>query len=144
MPICKNCKSRIDKFNKDRCPICGVEKPFEGVTSDTVEITTSLDVDDMNFKPRKKLYALLYAMFLGFFGCEFFYLFFKKLGIIALAINIFLMFIVGPFVGAFGMNNMPVIGMVIFIGVCFTANTGIGLYLYFKPNIKDGHNEFII
>ena len=48
MPKCKNCNNRIDRFNKDRCPICGVTFPFEGMNSDTVEITTNIDVDSVD------------------------------------------------------------------------------------------------
>ena len=43
MPICRNCGARIEKFNKDICPICGEKKPLEGVNSETVEITGQID-----------------------------------------------------------------------------------------------------
>ena len=53
MPYCKNCGSRITKFDNDICPICGAKNPLEGVTSDTVEITSELDIHD---KENKKIY----------------------------------------------------------------------------------------
>ena len=76
MPVCKNCKKRIDRFNKDRCPICGVENPFEGVTSDTVEITTNIDVDniDVDYHPRRRKKLLLFFVLIGITGIPFFYM----------------------------------------------------------------------
>lgn len=143
MPICKNCKSRIDKFNKDRCPICGVEKPFEGVTSDTVEITTSLDVDDMNFKPRKKKLFLIFSICLGFFGVEFFYVYKKAAGVIMLFINALVIGAGGGFVGEFSpLSYGAAFG--IFIALAIVINTVIGLLHFFTPNLKDGRGEFII
>ena len=43
MPICKNCHTRIDKFNSDRCPICGVPffyiyKKREGIISCLINV----------------------------------------------------------------------------------------------------------
>ena len=77
MPVCKNCNSRIDKFNKDRCPICGVERPFEGVSSDTVEVTSRIDSGDVkiDYHPRKRktlltLFALCGLFFCKFAGCK--------------------------------------------------------------------------
>ena len=48
MPYCKNCGSRITKFDKEICPVCGEKKPLDGAVSDTVEITTELNVKDKN------------------------------------------------------------------------------------------------
>ena len=46
MPVCRHCGTRITKFDTDRCPVCGELNPLEGVTSDTVEITTEIDLSD--------------------------------------------------------------------------------------------------
>ena len=143
MPICKNCKSRIDKFNKDRCPICGVENPFEGVTSDTIEITSSIDVDNMNFNPRKKKVFLLYSMLLGFFGVQFFYLYKTKLAIISSSTNIVVIVLGGFLLGYFTTFGYGA-GFGIFIALMFLINTLVGLYVFKKPNLKDGRGEFII
>ena len=87
MPICKNCKKRIERFNKDRCPICGVEHPFEGMSSDTIEITTSIDVENINvdYHPRQKKKMLLLFCLAGITGIPFFYLHKKALGFIQIA-----------------------------------------------------------
>jgi len=143
MPICKNCKSRIDKFNKDRCPICGAEHPFEGVTSDTIEITTSLDVDSLDFKPRKKLNFLLFSIFLGFFGVNYFYAYKRKTGVILLLFNLAMIGLGGGLLGKFSSLGYAV-SFVIFICICLLINAGIGIIVFLKPNVKDGHGEFII
>lgn len=143
MPICKNCKSRIDKFNKDRCPICGVENPFEGVTSDTVEITSSIDVDNLNYKPRKKKTFLIFSICLGFFGVEFFYIYNKTLGFVSFLTNILVIFLGGFLLGHFSILGY-LGGFGIFIATMFLVNTIIGLYVFKTPNLKDARGEFII
>lgn len=143
MPICKNCHSRIDKFNKDRCPICGAENPFEGVSSDTIEITTSLDVDDFDFNPRKKKQVLLYSILLGYIGMPFFYLYYKKVGIFSLILNLFFIFAVGFLVGYFTELKIYISFIIFFFGSVL-INSLIGLFLFKKPNLKDGHGEFVI
>ena len=36
MPICRNCNSRISKFDKDRCPVCGTITLEQEVISNTI------------------------------------------------------------------------------------------------------------
>lgn len=143
MPICKNCHSRIDKFNKDRCPICGIENPFEGVNSDTIEITTSLDVDDFDYNPKKKSKVLLYSILLGFVGMPYFYLYKKKEGIVSCVINLLFIVLAGFLIGYFTSIEMY-LSFIIFFLSDVIINSLIGLYLFKKPNLKDGHGEFVI
>lgn len=143
MPICKNCHSRIDKFNKDRCPICGTEKPFEGVSSDTIEITTSLDVEDLDFNPRSKKKLLVLYITLGFFGIPHFYLYNKKLGVLSLILNMLFIGLGGFLLGQFTSIKMY-LAFIIVILASLLINSLIGLYLYKKPNLKDGRGEFVI
>ena len=42
MPNCRNCGTRLTKFEKDLCPICGCKNPLEGVSSETIEITSQI------------------------------------------------------------------------------------------------------
>ena len=144
MPICKKCHSRIDKFNKDRCPICGVENPFEGVTSDTIEITSTIDTDNLNidYHPRKK--STLFALFacLGIFGVPFFYIYKKGIGLIycfsnlvLIAITIILLTFLTP-LDTWVSVLLPIIFFVF-------VNVLVGLYFYNKPNLKDGRGVFI-
>ena len=50
MPTCRECHSRISKFDKDICPVCGAKNPLDGVTSDTIEITHEIDISNPEFQ----------------------------------------------------------------------------------------------
>ena len=144
MPTCKNCHSRIDKFNKDRCPICGVEKPFEGVSSDTVEITTNIDTTnlDVDYHPRKRKTFFLLFIGLAIFGVPFFYIYKKKVGFIYAAIN--LVFLGAALALLLTLTSIhPALVVTLTLLVVIIVNFGIGLYLYNIPNIKDGHGDFL-
>ena len=145
MPVCKNCKKRIDRFNKDRCPICGVENPFEGVSSDTIEITTSIDVDNINidYNPRKKKKMLTLFCLAGITGIPFFYLHKKALGFIQIAWSLAIVSTISLLI--WGFTNIPsaVCGVFGILG-CYLVNIIIGLILYKTPNLKDGDGEFVI
>ena len=143
MPVCKNCHSRIDKFNKDRCPICGVTNPFEGVTSDTIEITTQLDVDSLDYKPRKRKTVLLLTCLLGFTGAPLFYVYRKKAGIIIICLSLLLLLVFG-LIGYFVPPLNILYGVLIALGIELLLSVIIGLVRYFIPNRKDGRGDFII
>ena len=144
MPVCKNCHSRIDKFNKDRCPICGVENPFEGVSSDTVEITTQIDTVNIktNYHPRKKSVLLALFITLGIFGVPFFYIFKKKVGVIYALCNIVLLGgLIAILVNCTPLNHGVSISVPLILFIFF--NVLVGLYYYNKPNLKDGRGVFL-
>ena len=145
MPICKNCKKRIERFNKDRCPICGVEHPFEGVSSDTVEITTNIDVDSINvdYNPRKKKKMLLLFCLVGLTGIPFFYLHKKMLGFLQILWSVAI--IVGVSLALWFLTDIYSFfdGLIALAGV-YLINSIIGLIFYFTPNLKDGDGEFVI
>lgn len=143
MPTCRNCHSRIDKFNEDRCPICGVEKPFEGLNSDTIEITTSIDVDNQDYHPRQKKTLLLLFIFLGFFGVPYFYLYQKRNGLIYLLLNVIGISAI-TFILGFYASIPYYFSFLIALGIFMLLNSGLGLYYFFKNNLKDGRGEFII
>ena len=146
MPYCKNCGSRITKFYKELCPICGQKKPLEGVSSDTVEITTELDIHD---KDSKKVYAghfrldtFLWFMLLGWTGAGFFYLQFKKRAIVWLVCNLAL---IGGLIVLFGFLigfNQWIVYVAPF-AVVYLINIGVAIYYLCKRDVKDGNGEFI-
>ena len=144
MPVCKRCHTRIDKFNKDRCPICGVENPFAGVTSDTVEITTRIDAENLNvdYHPRKKSTFFALFVFLGMFGVPFFYIYKKGVGIVyalcnmaLLAVTIVCLIFLTP------IDNGLAIAMPILL--FFFINALIGFCFFSKSNLKDGRGVFL-
>ena len=145
MPVCRNCKKRIERFNKDRCPICGIEHPFEGVNSDTVEITTNIDVDSVgvDYNPRKKKKMLLYFLLIGLTGVPFFYLHKKLLGALQIVWSVLIISAVAILLWFF----TPIINY--FCGLCglgaaYLVNIVIGLIIYKTPNLKDGDGEFVL
>lgn len=145
MPVCKNCKKRIDRFNKDRCPICGVENPFEGMSSNTVEITTNIDVDAVNvdYHPRKKKKMLLFFCLIGMTGIPFFYLHRKLLGFLQIiwSLTIFIGIAV-PLTYLTNINSS--LCALMGFGAMYIVNIVIGLSLFLTPNLKDGDGEFLL
>lgn len=143
MPICKNCNSRISNFDKDICPVCGYQKPLSGVTSETIEITTKIDLGDKRFEFRqvKKKLVLLFFILLGFTGAGFFYMKHKKFGFIYLAANLIFIGLGGLLISL--LPNMMPFGFLITLGASYVINVVLGLILYFKKGLKDGEGEFI-
>ena len=146
MPRCKNCNARIDRFSKDRCPVCGVEFPFEGMNSDTVEITTNIDVDNLeasDYRPCRKKELFLFFCLLGIFGAPYFYLKKPKQGLIQLissAVVIGLMsFLLAHFTALTVLYSI-----LISAGSMYLANIIFGFVVVSQPNLKDGKGEFVI
>lgn len=145
MPVCKNCKKRIDRFNKDRCPICGVERPFEGMSSDTVEITTNIDVDNLNidYNPRSKKKLLMFFCLIGLTGIPFFYQYRKLFGFIQIACSVSIIVLVSMLLWAFTPIQSALCGLIA-LAVVYLINIVFGLIYCHQPNLKDGHGEFIV
>ena len=146
MPYCKNCHSRLSKFDNDICPVCGTVKPLEGVTSDTVEITTQIEKEDntlnSNICFKKKL--LLFFIFIGFTGLPFFYLKNKKMGVIWVSINSVILFAMS-FLFAFIFEEPSFIALAILLAfvVVYIINIVTGMIYYTIPNLRDGEGEFV-
>ena len=145
MPICKNCNKRIDRFNKDRCPICGVENPFEGMSSDTIEITTNIDVDSINvdYHPKTKKKLLTLFCLCGLTGIPFFYLHRKGLGAFQIIYSVLLFSLVSFLLWYFTSIPSFVCGF-IGLGATYIVNIVVGLIYSHIPNLKDGQGEFVV
>lgn len=145
MPVCKNCGSRITKFDKDMCPICGSKNPLEGVSSETIEITSEIDLGNPEFKnyhfTSRLITCLLFAIF-GVFGCGFFYAEYKKTGLIWLLINAVIIGGIGSLL-AFVTPLSILWGYLTPVIVCYACNIAMGLYFLLKSNLKDGNGEFM-
>ena len=146
MPNCRNCGARISKFDKDICPVCGTKNPLEGVSSETVEITSQIDLN--NFvegqkvvRRRKTLLILFIAC--GFTAVPYFYLKRKKFAILWLIINLL---IIGG--GFFFLSMLPGIrlwaAIVAPIALTYVINSIMGAIYYFLPDLKDGEGEFVV
>ena len=146
MPKCRNCGARLSKLDKDICPVCGIKSPLEGVTSETVEITSQLNIDSEEFetyKPCTKANALVWFATLGFTGAGFFYLNFFHFAIVWAFINI------GLLIGGVGsllafLSPVGIMwGYLIMLIACYVINLAVGTVIYLKPNMKDGRGEFL-
>ena len=146
MPNCRNCGARISKFDSDICPVCGTKDPLKGVNSETVEITSQIDI--ANFKEgqrvvcrRKKL--LFFFLALGFTGAPFFYLKKKMLGIIYLVIN--LIILGGLFAVLYFATQLHIVVAIIIPVLTVYAISGVlGAIYNFLPDLKDGEGEFVV
>ena len=145
MPVCKNCGARISKFDNDMCPICGTKKPLEGVTSETIEITSEINLGNPEFKAykqTKRSVMLVLFVFLGIFGTGFFYAKFKKLGLFWLICNLVFIGGVGSIL-AFMSKTGILWGYLIPLFIAYGFNMITGLFLFLKHDMKDGNGEFI-
>ena len=146
MPYCKNCGSRITKFEKDICPVCGQKKPLEGASSDTVEITTELNVHSKDTRQMYKAHfrSITFALFslIGFTGAGFFYLRFKKLGFIWLSANLILLACLILLFGS-SISYTSWITYVASIAIIYLLNIGSGVFYLVKKDVRDGNGEFI-
>lgn len=146
MPNCRNCGARITKFDKDICPVCGTKNPLQGVSSETVEITTQIDVS--KFKEGQKVVCrrktlLLLFLCIGFLGIPFFYLKEKKKGVIYLIINLICM--VAIFASCYFLLKWPLVASILIpFGFAYLENFIVGFIYYFLPDLKDGEGEFVV
>ena len=146
MPNCRNCGARISKFDADICPVCGTKKPLEGVNSETIEITSQVDLN--NFvegqkvvRRRKTLFILFLAC--GLTGLPFFYLKKKKAGLLWLILNLVLLG--GLFsLFFFAVKLHIAIDIIIPILTVYLLNGIMGAVYHFLPDLKDGEGEFVV
>ena len=146
MPNCRNCGARLSKFDADICPVCGTKKPLEGVNSETIEITSQIDLNNFAegqkvVRRRKTLLVLFLAV--GFTGTPFFYLKKKKMAIIWLLINFI---ILGGLFALFFALIKPhiVISILIPIVAVYLLNSIMGAIYHFLPDLKDGEGAFVV
>ena len=147
MPTCRNCGARISKLNdKDICPVCGTKDPLQGVTSDTIEVTSQIDlnnfVEGQKVVRRRKILLILFLA-VGFTGAPFFYLKKKKNGILWLVLN--LVILGGLFALLFFLLHLHIALAIILPVLLVYAISGVmGAIYNFLPDLKDGEGEFVV
>ena len=146
MPSCRNCGARLTKFDKDICPVCGTKDPLRGTSSETVEITSQIDLSAMKegqkvVRRRKTMAILFYAA--GFTGSAFFYIKKKVMALIWLLAN--LAFIAGLFAVFYFVTNLHIaLAIILPLLSVYFINAIVATIYYFLPDIKDGEGEFIV
>ena len=146
MPNCRNCGARLSKFDSDICPVCGTPKPLEGVSSETIEITSQVDLSDFKAGQkvvRRRKIMFLLSVLIGWTGAMFFYLKNKRNAILWLLINL------GGLAGVSLLFFTAVklhIGISLLIGFAFVylCNIILGLCYFLKKDLKDGEGEFVV
>lgn len=145
MPNCKHCGARIEKFNKDMCPICGGSLPLDGVISETVEITSQFDSElllDTDVKIKQKKIFMLFAILLGWFGVHFFYIYKFKKGFITLLFNI--LFITGLFLlMKFVVKSGVPLSIIVPIVITLFINSLTSLFVMKSHNFRDGNGNIV-
>ena len=146
MPSCRNCGARLSKFDSDICPVCGTKKPLEGVSSETIEITSQVDLSGFAAGQkvvRRRKNLLLYFLLIGFTGAGFFYLKQKRNALLWLLAN--LVVIGGLFAFFyFALSLHLALAIILPILTAYVFNVGTGLIYYNLPNLKDGEGEFVV
>ena len=145
MPKCKYCGSRITRFDKDICPICGEKDPLQGVSSETIEITSNLDLSEAElkeFKPTTKFRAFLLFCFIGWTGAPMFYLNYYNQALIWLFINGVIIGGVGSIFSFVTSLGAPW-GYLVALSIAYVIDIFLGLFAFFKHNLKDGRGEFL-
>ena len=146
MPNCRNCGARLSKFDTDLCPVCGIKDPLQGTSSETVEITSQIDLAEMKegqkvLRRRKKFIAYFFS--LGFTGLPFFYIKKNILGLIWLVVN--LAVLGGLFaVFYFAVSAHIAVAIIVPLLIVYAVNAVVATIYNFLPDIKDGEGEFIV
>ena len=146
MPNCRNCGARLSKFDTDICPVCGTKDPLKGVSSETIEITSQVDLS--NFKAgqkivrRRKIMLILFLL-IGWTGAMFFYLKNKRNALLWLLIN--LGGIAGVSILMFTAIKLNIgLSLLIGFGFAYLCNIILGLCFFAKKDLKDGEGEFVV
>lgn len=146
MPNCRNCGARLSKFDTDLCPVCGIKDPLQGTSSETVEITSQIDLSEMKegqkvLRRRKKFIAYFFS--LGFTGLPFFYIKKNILGLVWLAAN--LAVLGGLFaLFYFAVQAHIAVAIIVPLLIVYAVNAVVATIYNFLPDIKDGEGEFIV
>ena len=146
MPNCRNCGARLSKFDNDICPVCGTKDPLKGVSSETIEITSQVDLNNLQegqkvIRHRKKMLILFLTV--GFTGMGFFYIKKKREAFICLVTSV-LLFTSGFLLLHLLAGLNIALSIIIPIATVYVLNAVLGLIYYFTPDVKDGEGEFII
>lgn len=144
MPICKNCGARIEKFNKDICPICGFKNPLDGATSDTVEITSQINMHNevSEYKPKKRK-VFIGLTFLSFLGINFFYIKRKNIGLLLLLANVLLIGGIFSLI-AFAFKGNMFLAFIIPFMLFYIVDVAMSFVLFnLIFNHKDGNGNFL-
>jgi hypothetical protein len=144
MARCKNCGSQIED-NSSVCSVCGQINPIKQKKVKTVDITTRLEQDKVDFsayRPKSRKIAVLLFCLVGFSGAPYFYLADKAKAYISILSSV--IFIASAILlGVFVLGDL-LLPLLIVIGALYAINIFIGLRYLTHHDIKDGQGEFLV
>lgn len=144
MPNCRNCGTRLTKFEKDLCPICGCKNPLEGVSSETIEITSQIDgVSEKlkGFHQKSRSVCFLLSIFVGFSGAAYFYQYKILKGILWFFIN--LLIYGGLAAVFFFFAEIEWLSFLLPVTIVYAINIGMGFYFLYIRDYRDGRGNFL-
>ncbi|MCQ2743007.1 MAG: TM2 domain-containing protein [Bacilli bacterium] len=144
MPYCRNCHKEISKFDTDICPHCGEKEPIDS-SYKTMDITTHLSQEAKGFKlykAKSHKKVILLSCLLGYVGAHNFYLGFKKMALIEIAITVLLVLGVGLPLVLTGCFANP-FAFIIPFAVIWAAYAVNGFRLKAKEDLKDSNGELV-
>jgi len=149
MPICRNCKKEITRFDKDFCPYCGTLDPIdEGYkTRDMTSFVPPTGSDITLYKSKSRKTTAILCLLLGFLGIHNFYLGFAKKGWWEAVISLLIINASGIalcILSLFDFVPFPyVVCYLIPFGVVFLAFALRSIHYYTKDSLKDATGEFL-
>lgn len=144
MAKCKNCGSKIEE-NATVCDICGQINPIKQKKVKTVDITTRLEHDKIDFsgyRPKSRKVAVTLFFLLGFSGFPYFYLAEKAKAYISILSSIIILSC-SVLLGLF-LFQQWLIPLLIALVVIYAIHIGVGIRYLLHHDIKDGQGEFLI
>lgn len=143
MPNCRNCNTRLTKFEKDICPVCGCKNPLEGMTSETIEITAEInsvkdEITDYHQKSRTVCFIL--SLLFGWTGAVYFYLRKTSKAIIWILLNLALF---GGLFAAFYLFDLGWLAYVLPIIIVYIFNIAMAFRFFYANDYRDGQGNFL-
>ena len=143
MANCKYCHKPIERFDRDICPHCGAAHPLDD-SYETMDITRTFSLNQTGeelYHSRSKKTALILGFLLGPFGAMWFYLLYKKAGVIQLLISLIGTLGIGFLLFFTCMNNALAFLLPLFVFYLISWVFAIRLSLDVSP--KDGNGELL-
>ncbi|MDY0178090.1 MAG: TM2 domain-containing protein [Erysipelotrichia bacterium] len=143
MPNCRKCNTRLTKFEKDICPVCGCKNPLEGMTSETMEITAEISaVGDLvkDYHPKTRTACFVLSILFGWTGAVYFYLRKVSKGIVWLLINLVLL---GGLFTAFYFLNLDWLAYLLPIVIVYIFNIAMAFRFFYAMDYRDGQGNFL-
>jgi hypothetical protein len=143
MPKCRSCGTRLSKFDKDICPVCGIDMPLEGVDNETIEITSEISglKETMSgYKETSRTTCFVLSLCIGWSGASYFYQGKNKLGIIWLILNVT---IFASLFLLFYFLNQFLLAYILPISLIYILNILMSFYFMYKEDYKDGRGNFL-